>query len=99
MPGGGELRLLGADGFDGRVRVHARQGGERIVLPGRSHSHALKHVLQDLGIPPWTRERLPLLSNADGRLLAAGDLCHSGTFERWLHARDARLAWRDDGHD
>src|SRR5690606_11447010 len=30
-------------------RVHARTGGERITLPGRLHSHALKQVLQDLG--------------------------------------------------
>src|SRR5690606_34009047 len=37
--------------------VHPRSGGERIILPGRSHSHALKHVLQDLGVPPWARER------------------------------------------
>ena len=28
--------------------VHPRGGGERITLPGRSHSHALKHVLQEL---------------------------------------------------
>src|SRR5690606_29675830 len=51
--------------------VHARAGGERITLPGRRHSHALKHVLQDLGVPPWIRARLPLLSDRDGTVLAA----------------------------
>src|SRR5690606_14734804 len=61
LPGGGSLRLAGAPRFDAPLRVHARQGGERIRLPGRDHSHALKHVLQDLGIAPWLRERLPLL--------------------------------------
>jgi tRNA(Ile)-lysidine synthase len=74
-------------------RVHARQGGERIVLPGRAHSHALKHVLQALGVPPWERARLPLLSDMHGTLLAAGDLVYSAGFDAWLRARSARLLW------
>lgn len=74
-------------------RVHGRRGGERIVLPGRTHSHALKQVLQELGVPPWERERLPLLSDADGMLLAAGDLVCSAAFDAWLRARGARLHW------
>ena len=93
LPDGSLLRLLQAGGFDAPVRVHARQGGERIVLPGRDHSHALKHVLQDLGVPPWVRERLPLLSSNDGELLAAGDLVFSAEFENWLRARNQRLVW------
>ncbi|MFC3549960.1 tRNA lysidine(34) synthetase TilS [Lysobacter cavernae] len=94
LPGGGELHLEGAR-FDDVLVVHARQGGERITLPGRAHSHALKHVLQDLGVPPWQRERLPLLSDASGTLLAAGDLVHSAAFDAWLRARGARLCWND----
>jgi tRNA(Ile)-lysidine synthase len=94
LPGGGSLELQGAAAFDSPVTVHARQGGERIVLPGRSHSHALKHVLQDLGVPPWERARLPLLSDADSQLLAAGDLIHSAVFDAWLRQRGARLRWR-----
>jgi len=95
LPGGGELRLEGADGFETPLSAHPRGGGERIQLPGRAHSHALKHVLQDLGVPPWQRERLPLLSDADGRVQAAGDLVVSAPFEAWLRARGAHLAWRD----
>jgi len=93
LPGGGSLRLAGAARFDAPVRVHARQGGERIRLPGRDHSHELKHVLQDLGVPPWLRERLPLLSDADGRVLAAGDRVASAAFDAWLRERGASLAW------
>jgi len=95
LPGGGALRLEGADGFETPLFARARQGGERIRLPGRAHSHALKHVLQDLGVPPWRRERLPLLSDADGRVQAAGDLVASAALDAWLRARGARLAWRD----
>jgi tRNA(Ile)-lysidine synthase len=93
LPTGDTLSLLGAAGFDKPVRVHARQGGERILLPQRAHSHALKHVLQDQGMPPWHRERLPLVSTADGELLAAGDVILSATLAAWLDAREARLRW------
>lgn len=94
LPGGGQLRLSQAAAFDEPVVVHPRRGGERIVLPGRQHSHALKNVLQDLGVPPWRRERLPLLSSADGDLLAAADVVSSARFAFWLRERAARVDWR-----
>jgi tRNA(Ile)-lysidine synthase len=53
-------------------------------------------VLQDLGIPPWVRERLPLLSDASGELLAAADLACSARFDAWLRERGARLLWQCD---
>jgi tRNA(Ile)-lysidine synthase len=46
-----------------------RQGGERIRLPGREHSSELKTLMQEAGLPPWERDRLPLLWRS-GRLLA-----------------------------
>lgn len=97
LPGGGHLQLLGAPCFDLPLQVHARQGGERILLPGRRHSHALKHVLQDTGVPPWQRARLPLLSAADGTLLAAGDAIVSATLWTWLAAGGARLQLQSVG--
>lgn len=93
LPVGGTLSLSGAERFDQPLRVHARVGGERIALPGRTHTHLLKHVLQQRGVPPWQRERLPLLSDASGSLLAAGDLVYSAAFDRWLRERGATLDW------
>lgn len=78
-------------GFGTTLRVHARRGGERIRLPGRTHSHALKHVLQEAGIPPWERTRLPLLSDAAGDVQAAGDRVLSAAFAQRLHDRGLRL--------
>ncbi|MGO1071477.1 tRNA lysidine(34) synthetase TilS [Lysobacter sp. CA199] len=93
LPDGGQWRLDGADAFDMPCVAHARRGGERIALPGRTHRHALKHALQELGVPPWERLRLPLLSSSDGELLAAGDLLYSARMDAWLRERGARLEW------
>jgi tRNA(Ile)-lysidine synthase len=102
LPGGASLAVEG-EGIGARarasapfvlpLRVHARRGGERITLPGRRHSHALKHVLQDLGVPPWERVDIPLVSDAAGTLLAAADLAYAAGFDAWLRDHDARLAW------
>lgn len=93
LPNGDRLALTGAEALPGPCRVHARRGGERLRLPGRTHRHALKHLLQDAGLPPWERARLPLLSAADGTLLAAGDRFLDAGFASWLAERSATLAW------
>ena len=93
LPTGDTLALVGVAHFDAPLRVHARRGGERIVQPGRKHSHALKHVLQESAMPPWIRARLPLLSTVDGEVLAAGDALLSARMAAWLQARGARLQW------
>jgi tRNA(Ile)-lysidine synthase len=94
IPGSGSLHLEGATHFQHPLIVGPRDGGERITLPGRSHSHALKHVLQDLGVPPWEREHLPVLRSIEGDVLAAGDLVYSAAFDTWLRQHGARLHWQ-----
>jgi tRNA(Ile)-lysidine synthase len=93
LPDGGTLVLVGATAFDAPLRVRLRRGGERIVLPGRTHSHSLKHALQDVGLAPWHRECMPLLVDGDDTVLAAGDRLSSTAFDAWLRARQARLQW------
>lgn len=93
LPGGGALELEGAIAFAEPLRVSARQGGERIALPGRAHSHTLKNLLQELGVPPWEREALPLLSDGAGGLVAVADLAYSAGFDAWLRKAGARLHW------
>jgi len=85
--------------FDASLTVRARGGGERIRLPSREHSHALKHVLQERGVPPWIRMRMPLLFADDGELLASGDAILSARMDAWLRARNAHLRWLPDGGD
>lgn len=95
LPGGGRLRLLGAPAFEAPLRARARQGGERLRLPGRTHHHALKDVLQALGLPPWERAALPVLHGPDGEPWAAGDVVLAAPLADWLAARGARLRRED----
>ena len=94
LPDGGTLSLEGAVAFPAPLQVHARRGGERIQLPGRLHSHSLKHVLQDLDIAPWVRSQLPLLSDRAGTLQALADLACSAALDGWLRSQGAHLQWR-----
>lgn len=80
VPGLGRLRgqrVYGAGiatyRFDGRLRVRLRQGGETLRLRGRKHRHALKKLLQDQGVPPWLRPRLPIFY-VGNELAAIADL-------------------------
>jgi tRNA(Ile)-lysidine synthase len=73
----------------GPWRVVVRGGGERLDLPGRAGSRALKKLLQEAGLPPWIRARLPLLE-IGGQLAAAGDRWIDAAF--WVPAGEP--AWR-----
>ncbi len=97
IPGVGFLRAEKSQG-DGLSRkrigqspliVGMRQGGETCRLPGRVHHHKLKKLLQEAGIPPWERNRLPLVY-VNGSLAAIGD--------RWVcepyAARKNEAGWK-----
>ena len=55
------------------LQVRYRSGGEQIKPLGHSHTKKLKKLLQEEGIVPWMRERLPLLYS-EGELVAVADL-------------------------
>lgn len=97
LPDGGSLETRPGILWPEPLRVGARSGGERIRLPGRSHRHLLKHALQDAGVPPWLRGRLPLLWSLDGELLAAGDRVIGERMATWLHERQSCLYWMPGG--
>ncbi len=66
-PGAG-LAVDGTTSFS----VRLRRGGERFHPVGRGHGQSLKKLLQEVGIPPWVRERLPLLYLGDELLAVPG---------------------------
>jgi tRNA(Ile)-lysidine synthase len=47
------------------VTVRLRQGGERLRPDCRRPSRSLKNLLQEAGMPPWQRQRLPLLFSGE----------------------------------
>jgi tRNA(Ile)-lysidine synthase len=75
----------------GAIRVRARRGGERLRQPGAHRE--LRTLLQDLGVPPWIRARLPLLYLGE-ELVAAGDLALAPDFAATLRERGTRLRWQ-----
>jgi tRNA(Ile)-lysidine synthase len=57
----------------GVLEVRFRAGGESIRPLGQAHRRPLKKLFQEAGVPPWWRDRVPLIY-AGERLLAVGDL-------------------------
>jgi tRNA(Ile)-lysidine synthase len=96
LPGLGELRTASVDGAglraDRQYRVRNRRGGERCRPLGRAHSQTLKKLLQEYAVPPWLRDRLPLIYCGD-ELAAVGDIWICEGFETAAGAAGWRIEW------
>ena len=59
------------------IEVGFRVGGEKCRPSGRRPTHALKKLFQDKGVPPWQRDRIPLIF-IDGNIAAVVGywICH-----------------------
>ena len=67
---GGELRFravrgrgIAADAKPLQIRI--RKGGERLQPDARRPRRTLKNLFQEAGVPPWERDRMPLLARGD----------------------------------
>jgi tRNA(Ile)-lysidine synthase len=69
----GAKRGLSPELLERGLRLDIRQGGEEIQLYGQGHTRKLKKLLQEEGVVPWMRERLPLVYSGD-QLVAVADL-------------------------
>jgi tRNA(Ile)-lysidine synthase len=56
-----------------QLRLESRKGGETIRVDGQEHTSKLKKLLQQEGVVPWMRDRVPLVY-AGEQLVAVGDL-------------------------
>jgi tRNA(Ile)-lysidine synthase len=96
----GVLRLvaLAADAPAPRLaepaQVRFRRGGESLRLQGGSHTRELRDLLQEAGVPPWQRSRMPLVFDATGALLAVADLWISDVGAQCFADVRARLEWQ-----
>ena len=106
---GGELRFkrVRAGGIASarikgkRLQVRLRSGGERLRPDARRPSRTLKNLFQEAGVPPWERERMPLLFcgadlvwapglGVDAKFLSAGGA--PGILPDWRPTKEAALA-------
>lgn len=77
-PAFGELSFAASSGQGMRLdpqrplTVNFAREGLRCRPCGREHSQSLKKLFQEFGVPPWLRERTPLIYQ-DEQLLAVGD--------------------------
>ncbi len=73
-----------------QVTVRFRQGGERCYFPKRRCHQLLKHLMQEWAIPPWERDRIPLLFIEDRLIAVVGFFLaedYQGSPGRQLHLR------------
>jgi tRNA(Ile)-lysidine synthase len=75
----GEGGIAAACWQQSKVEVRFRHGGERCRLPKQNHHRPLKKLLQEWGVPPWHRERIPLLF-LDGELAVVPGYCVCNPF-------------------
>ncbi len=73
--------------------VRFRRGGESLKLDGTGPTRELRDLFQQAGVPPWQRARLPLLFDAQDRLLAVADLFVAEAAASLLARLDACIEW------
>lgn len=101
--GGGVLRAesvvgegLKSQHCDGPLAIRFRHGGERCRPVGRRHHHRLKHLFQERGVPPWERDRTPLIFIGD-QLAAIADLWVCEPFQAGPEEAGLRIRWQREG--
>ena len=94
LPAGGRIALEPtAPGADApALSVRYRRGGERIKPAGSGHTRDLRLLLQESGVPPWERDRIPLI-HSGAELIAVGDLFISAAGRSICEQRNSRIAW------
>jgi len=74
------------------VTVRFRRGGELCRPAGRGHAHELRKLLQESAVPPWLRERVPLLYVGD-ELAAVADLFVCEGYQAGSDEAGLELEW------
>jgi len=94
-PGCGVLAAVKPARAELPLRVVFAQGGERLKPAGSRYTRTLRNLFQEEAIPPWIRERLPLLE-LDGELAAVADRWETAALKKLRSRHGGRYAWRHD---
>jgi tRNA(Ile)-lysidine synthase len=76
----------------GKLRIQYRNGGERFKADLNRPSRTLKHVLQNHALPPWVRERLPLIF-MDETLVMIPNVGVDAQFSAQSHELGLQVCW------
>jgi tRNA(Ile)-lysidine synthase len=85
---------LAAARVRGELQIQFRRGGEELQPAGDAHHRKLKKLLQDAGVLPWWRDRVPLIYAAD-ELVAVGDLWIAEEFAARDGEEALRIVWEE----
>nr|VFK36921.1 MAG: tRNA(Ile)-lysidine synthase [Candidatus Kentron sp. SD]VFK40569.1 MAG: tRNA(Ile)-lysidine synthase [Candidatus Kentron sp. SD]VFK78391.1 MAG: tRNA(Ile)-lysidine synthase [Candidatus Kentron sp. SD] len=89
--------LRAASCSDDAVEIRFRQGGER-CRTAEGHGHPLKKLFQEHGVPPWERDRMPLVFVAGELAAVVGFwVCHP--FRTRAHEPGWVFDWTPGGPD
>ena len=101
LPVGGGVELHAAVGrglsrarLPGSLELRPRSGGERFRPVGCVHRRPLRKWLQERGVLPWLRDRVPLLYAGEA-LVYVGDLACSAEFAAREGEDSWQLCWGD----
>jgi tRNA(Ile)-lysidine synthase len=90
----GDLRADACAG--GEVEIRFRKGGERLKPAGSAHTRDLRTLFQERGVPPWARNRIPLLY-IDGKLAVVPGLWVDSGFSAGASSAAWRINWKEAG--
>ncbi|WP_051301999.1 tRNA lysidine(34) synthetase TilS [Sedimenticola selenatireducens] len=84
--------VAGVSPEPGRYRIRFRQGGETCRPLGRGINKKIKHLLQEAGVLPWMRERVPLLE-VDGEIAEIIGVCRCEPDGQAPIFRHLKITW------
>jgi tRNA(Ile)-lysidine synthase len=88
---GSGLAIAASQRRDATIRF--RRGGEQCHPAARGHRHALKKLLQEADMPPWLRERIPLVYLGEELAVVPG-VCVCEGFQAGPGEEGLEIEWR-----
>jgi tRNA(Ile)-lysidine synthase len=92
-PGCGALQVLEPARSELPLRVVFARGGERLKPAGARFTRTLRNLFQEEAIPPWVRERMPLIE-LDGELAAVAGRWEIPALKKLRGRERCRYRWR-----
>jgi len=92
-PGCGVLHAVKPARAELPLRVVFASGGERLKPVGSRYTRTLRNLFQEAAVPPWVRERMPLLE-LDGELAGVADRWPSSKLRLASKRAGLRYSWQ-----